>query len=279
MVSKWEAGGPEVRPRPHNQMALDVSLARSHPEVTERFWQAVGATSSATGLPRKGSGPNATDVFSHLVRHPDDGKLMTLIPAGFSPLGNPAAPVWMPAFYIDVFPTTNADYARFLSGTGRPAPWYWGGDTPPEDLADHPVVGVTLHDAHEYAVWSAKRLPDGRQWEKAARGPQGWPYPWGVEPTPMRCNVREARMRTTTAVGWYETGVSPFGVFDLCGNVWEWVASSGSQGWQARGGAFTTAYRRVLPSDWIELGANTSRDDLGFRTAVPLFDMLELLSI
>jgi formylglycine-generating enzyme required for sulfatase activity len=92
----------------------------------------------------------------------------------------------------------------------------------------------------------------------------------------MRCNVKEQQLRTTTAVDRFESGTSSYGVFDLCGNVWEWVQHG--SGWQARGGSFTTSYRSIRPSTWTEFGANTVRDDLGFRTAMALPAMLGLLS-
>lgn len=61
-------------------------------------------------------------VAVNLVRHPADGKLMTLVEPGISPLGPPAAPTWLPGYYIDVYPTTNADYARFVAATGYRPP-------------------------------------------------------------------------------------------------------------------------------------------------------------
>jgi formylglycine-generating enzyme required for sulfatase activity len=256
-------------------MALDLSLSAAQTEVVQRFWEFVdGTTAAGVGGVRQAL---ATPLFSHLVRHPDDGKLMTLVAAGFSPLGDPAVPVWTPGFYIDVFPTTCADYARFLEATGHRAPHYWGGDRPPEDLVDHPVVAITLDDMLAYAGWADTRLPTAAQWEKAARGPQGWTFPWGDEPTPMRSNVKEQRHHTTTAVDWFESGTSPYGVFDLCGNVWEWVQHE--SGWQARGGSFTSPYRTTKASAWTEFSSNTARDDLGFRTTLSLPAMLDLLAI
>src|SRR5919205_626716 len=144
---------------------------------------------------------------------------MALVDAGPSPLGPDATPAWTAGFFIDVHPVTNADYAAFLDATGHPAPATWPGGV--SDLSRHPVVGVTWHDARAYAHWVGKALPTGAQWEKAARGPQGRPYPWGDEPSAVHSNARESRIRTTTEVGWWDTGASAYGVHDLCGNVWE----------------------------------------------------------
>jgi formylglycine-generating enzyme required for sulfatase activity len=92
-------------------------------------------------------------------------------------------------------------------------------------LATHPVVYVTWHDANAYARWAGKTLPTAQQWEKAARGPQGRSYPWGDEPTAAKCNVAEAGIGATTPVFRYQSGVSPYGAVDMCGNVWEWTTT------------------------------------------------------
>ena len=85
------------------------------------------------------------------------------------------------------------------------------------------MVFVTWNDATAYAEWAGKSLPSGQQWEKAARGTRGTAYPWGDQTTPAKCNVRENGVGSTTAVDCYQSGVSPYGVFDMCGNIWEWV--------------------------------------------------------
>jgi formylglycine-generating enzyme required for sulfatase activity len=95
---------------------------------------------------------------------------MTRVEAGVFLSGSDNESVWLPTFWLDVFPTTNAEYARFAAATGRPAPRHWPGGKCPDDLFDHPVVWVTWHDAAAYAAWSGKSLPTNQQWEKAARG-------------------------------------------------------------------------------------------------------------
>jgi formylglycine-generating enzyme required for sulfatase activity len=137
---------------------------------------------------------------------------------------DPKTEIDLPAYSIDVYPVTNRDYAAFVRATGRPAPDHWKAPQPPEEIADHPVVWVTWQDATDYATWAGKRLPTRAEWQKAARGTDGRPFPWGSQPDVSRCNCKESGPGATTPVGRYEKGVSPFGLFDAAGNVAEWVA-------------------------------------------------------
>jgi formylglycine-generating enzyme required for sulfatase activity len=111
----------------------------------------------------------ATDAEdpSHQIRHPVDGRLMALVDAGVFLAGTANQPLWLPAFYIDVFPVTNADFGRFVSATGHTPPQYWERGRCPDGLFDHPVVFVNWLDATGYAEWAAKSLPTSEQWEKA----------------------------------------------------------------------------------------------------------------
>jgi Sulfatase-modifying factor enzyme 1 len=184
MVPKWEAGGPEIRPRPLNQAALDTSLGQAGPEIQHRFailtagprTGASGGTHPArpvrsrrTGHPLRPCRSPSRTRPGHLVRHPIDGKLMTLVGAGPFHAGS-GQTVWLPAFYIDVHPTTNADYARFLTATGPPA-----ADWPEvlEPMAANAVVEPSFDDACAYAFWASKSLPTGAQWDRAAMGVEG----------------------------------------------------------------------------------------------------------
>jgi len=159
----------------------------------------------------------------------EDGAEMVLVPAGEFTMGSndaddekPPHRVYLDAFYIDKYETTNALYGRFMGATGRPAPLYWNDEK--WNGAMQPVVSVTWHDANAYCQWAGKRLPTEAEWEKAARGTDGRKYPWGEQWDVSRAHSDESKLGKTAPVGSYAGGVSPYGAYDMAGNVWEWVA-------------------------------------------------------
>ncbi len=157
---------------------------------------------------------------------------MILIPAGRFKMGSaqagleeehPEHTVHLKAYYIDPYEVTNIQYKDFVDGAGHRAPANWRNRTFPDaQKAHHPVVGVSWDDARAYAEWAGKRLPTEAEWERAARGDQGHEYPWGKACSPDHANYEDAEGKTT-AVNKYASGRSEFGVWDMCGNVGEWV--------------------------------------------------------
>ena len=127
----------------------------------------------------------------------------------------------LPAFRIDKYEVSNAQYKKCVEA---------GACNEPHDLrfyqnvnyADYPVVFVTWYEADAYCHWSDERLPAESEWEKAARGPQGWDYPWGNEPSPEKLNAG-MRFDGTVPVGSFPEGASPYGALNMAGNVWEWT--------------------------------------------------------
>jgi formylglycine-generating enzyme required for sulfatase activity/uncharacterized caspase-like protein len=165
-----------------------------------------------------------------------DGAPMVLIPSGEFVMGSsatsderPAHRVDLDAYYIDTFEVTISRYAKFLEAvTTQQAPHQWNTVNLTED-GDRPIIGVNWSDADSYCRWTEKRLPTEAEWEKAARGTDGRKYPWGDEdPREDMANFSHccgwSGFGLLAAVGTYKAGKSPYGVFDLAGNVWEWVA-------------------------------------------------------
>lgn len=145
---------------------------------------------------------------------------MELVPAGPFLYGKDRQSVTLPAFYIDQTEVSAGDYRKFAEATGRAIP------TGFPAKADEPAVNVTIDDAREFARWANKRLPTNQEWEKAARGTEGWPYPWGSAKDPSHANVRDNRLlpkHDLMPVRMFDTGASPFHVLQMVGNVWEYV--------------------------------------------------------
>ncbi len=135
----------------------------------------------------------------------------------------PAHVVYIDDFYIDMFEVTNDDYKKFVDHTDYPPPDHWKGRSYPESIAQHPVVFVSWIDANNYCKWAGKRLPREMEWEKAARGTDGLVYPWGNDWDMYKSNNPLRELKNTQPVGTYEKGKSPYGLYDMSGNVWEWV--------------------------------------------------------
>ncbi|TPW13708.1 MAG: hypothetical protein FD130_1523 [Halothiobacillaceae bacterium] len=121
-----------------------------------------------------------------------------------------------------------------------------------------PVSGVSWANAHAYCQWAGKRLPSEVEWEKAARGRDGWEYPWGSEWDSQHLNVGEGDQwaEGVAPVGSYESGKSPYGVYDMAGNVMEWVADwyEPYPGSHYKSDAFGRQYKVVRGGGWGGLG-------------------------
>jgi formylglycine-generating enzyme required for sulfatase activity len=158
---------------------------------------------------------------------------MVLVPAGKftrgSNLGDDEKPVrqiYLNAFYMDKFEVTVGQYARYLEATDMDEPPDWSIMNQPQHLR-RPVVNVSWEDAVNYCKWAGKRLPTEAEWEKAARGTDGRIYPWSNEaPTRLHANYGRKDWDDHLAlspVGSFEAGKSPYGIYDMAGNAWEWV--------------------------------------------------------
>lgn len=133
--------------------------------------------------------------------------------------------VYLDEFYIDKYEVTNKKYKEFVDATGHPTPRHWENGTYPQGREDHPVVYVSWEDANAYCQWAGKRLPTEQEWEKAARGTDARIWPWGNTFDKAKCNVESWEGSDSKPVGSYPGGASPYGAYDMAGNVWEWTDS------------------------------------------------------
>lgn len=157
------------------------------------------------------------------------------------PAEMPQRKVYLDAYEIDKYEVTTVQFLKFVLATNRDPliDWQYDGGNFQEVMSSHPVMHVSWFDADAYCKWAGKRLPTEAEWEKAARGEDGRIYPWGNQPAGLsRSNfgrtglsgpVRDRPERLLLyppiiSVDKYDNGVSPYGVFQMSGNVSEWVA-------------------------------------------------------
>ena len=262
-----------------------------------------------------------------LVRLGQAGPLnLVRVPAGEFLMGSdeydsekPPHSVYLDEYHVSRYPVTNAEFDRFVQAKGYSQKqwwteqgWLWKGDRAgPEryggafDQPDHPVVGVSWHEAMAYAAWGGTSLPTEAQWEKAARGTEGRRWPWGNTFDVGRCNTdeswqgsrgwwarlasylrrRPATGASTTPVGKYSpSGDSPYGVADMAGNVWEWCSSlyqpypyqadDGRENVEAsgervlRGGAWYFSRRSARGASRLRRGPDYWYLNVGFRVVL-----------
>lgn len=159
------------------------------------------------------------------------GKDMVLVPAGGFTMGSndwwpksqPEHPVNLKAFYIDKYEVTNQRYKAFVDATGGPTPAHWVNGNIPDGKENHPVVYVNWYDAAAFCSWEGKRLPTEQEWEKAARGADKRTFPWGDKFDKNKGNTPQYGNEDTMPVGSFDSGKSPYGIYDLAGNAFEWV--------------------------------------------------------
>lgn len=166
--------------------------------------------------------PTETLALEFTLMEGNAPRNMALVPAGpfilgvqtGSPDEKPQQKIELPAFYIDRYEVTNRQYKGVY-------PEY----AYPEGEDDYPVTGVSYAQAEAYAKAVNKRLPTEFEWEKAARGTEGWQYPWGNDWIADRCASSEMLDAALQPVGSFREGVSPMGCFDMAGNVAEWTST------------------------------------------------------
>jgi len=195
---------------------------------------------------------------------------MVLIPAGEFIMGDRLSPspiiytYYLDNYYIDVFEVTNILYKTCVEGGGCSIPHNGGFNYNDPDYSNHPVVMVDWYQAKAYCEWRGTRLPTYPEWEKAARGTDGRTYPWGNNA--ISCDLSNYAginstgeiflcLDNTAEVGSYEKGKSPYGVYDMAGNVWEWISTGGDfhtpyDADDGREDLYTPVYRSLRGGGW-----------------------------
>ena len=175
-----------------------------------------------------------------------DGAGLVLIPAGEFAMGRddgdndekPVRNIFLPSYYMDKYPVSNAQYKKFVEATGRPEPMGYGfrggrfvddfrpWQDPRFNPPQMPVVCVSWLEAAEYARWAARRLPTEAEWEKAAKGLFATKYPWGnTDPTPNKARYGlEMEKGSPSIIGTHPAGATSYGCMDMAGNVWQWCS-------------------------------------------------------
>jgi len=134
---------------------------------------------------------------------------------------NPAHNVGIDSFYIDTHEVSHGNYMEFVKTNKVRKPLFW--NNPNFNNHKQPVVGISWKEAQSYCTWKGGRLPTEAEWEKASRGRRSVDYPWGNEPPDNTKLNFNQEIKKTTPVGSYEAGKSDYGVYDLAGNVSEWI--------------------------------------------------------
>lgn len=206
-------------------------------------------------------------MYSSGTRLGDEPNKMVLIPAGEFIMGTdvrlsdegPQHRVYLPDYYIDIYEVTNLQYKKFNDVTKGRSPTHWRNRTFPEGKADHPVVYVSWENANAYCQWAGKRLPTDQEWEKAARGTDGRMFPWGDEFDTARANTplrwqEIGQFGDTTPVGSFEEGKSPYGVYDMSGNVWEWTSTwyKAYPGNKTKSESYGERYKTLKGGSWFD---------------------------
>ncbi len=239
------------------------------------------------------------DIGSEREREAD-GAIELYVPETVFIMGNasgainekPAHEVTLGTYWIDKTEVSNAQYSQCVSAgvcsdpvqtKSLKNPSYYGN----EAFAGYPVIFVTWAQAVQYCEWAGGRLPTEAEWENAARGPDGFLYPWGITFDTANLNYAGSGINDTEPVESYENGASPYGLLNMAGNVAEWVSDRYAEDWYqtspdqnpagpeygafrvVRGGSWQTGEVSVQSVNRFYAAESSSGLDRGFRCVRP----------
>ncbi len=193
-----------------------------------------------TLIPTTTPAPSPTPGVGATRTSQKDDMVLMYVPAGEFKMGTtpiestlinekPQHVVFVDAFWMDKTEITNARYALCVNDGKCAPPTLTQSATRPRyygnlDFNNYPLIGLTWDEAKNYCAWAGQRLPTEAEWEKAARGVTNWTYPWG-NTSPDSTVLNFGRMiGDTSEVNKYPKGSSQYGIWDLAGNVSEWIA-------------------------------------------------------
>jgi len=277
-ISLFAALFPRPRATPAPETPAPVF---TQPPVTEAPVATEASTEAPTRAPTQAPTANQDEITD------PKGVTMRLVPAGEFTMGSetyddekPIHQVYLDAYYMDKYEMTNALYETCVSAgvcdppqqTSSYTHTSYYGDS---QYADYPVIYVDWNQATTYCEWRGARLPTEAEWEKAARGTDGRVYPWGNEwdvrstrrlnfsdkndPTGASDTVADDGYADTAPVGSYPNGISPYGLYDMAGNVWEWVADWYDSSYYANSpssnpmGSSSGEYRVLRGGSWLSV--------------------------
>ncbi len=226
----WLARGDKTTEVPPNTTPSSTSIPinTTIPSVT------INPTATRTPFP---TATPKLDIGSTMTGN--DGMTLLYVPAGEFTMGSetgkdeekPIHTIYLDGFWIDQTEVTNRQYALCVTAGQCISPnetdsslrsIYYGNS----EFDDYPVIYVNWNMAKTYCEWAGRRLPTEAEWEKAARGMDERTYPWGEDISCNEANYdpKDSCFGDTTIAGNFTSGESPYGVYDMAGNVWEWVS-------------------------------------------------------
>lgn len=267
---------PSTTTRPAASPEVERMLAEisdPYPKLKPHEYQEIGRRLAEIGDPRPGVGLDANGL-------PEIDWIA--IPEGEFTYQNSQI-LELATFYVARYPITHAQFQAFIDAPdGYDNTVWWRGlaerqsnpGRPRWGFPNHPREKVSWYDAIAFCRWLSSKLgfeitlPTEEQWEKAAQGTSSRLYPYGDAFDPKKCNIAETKIGSTTAVGLFPQGASPYGVLDMSGNVEEWCLNAYTSGTHSLEEKLERVLRGGAWNQTARLGSTISRekDDPSMRT-------------